>query len=203
MRAGEIDLNSLTFPLTVRPNVRLTDDELLEFSSRNSPWQIERNSEGELIMMTPVTGKGGINEGYVYGEFFKWSEQDGSGIVFSSSAGFNLRNGATLSPDVSWVPLAQWSALTEEQQDSFPPLCPSFIIEVRSKTDPRKTLHNKMRQWIENGAQLAWLVDAIDRQVTIYRPGREPETLQRPEFVTASDPVAGLTLACKRLWPAD
>jgi Uma2 family endonuclease len=153
--------------------------------------------------MTPVTGKGGINEGYVFSEFAKWSEEDGGGYAFSPTTGFNLRDGATLSPDVSWVPRDQWDALTEDEQDTFPPICPSFVIEVRSKSDGRWAVHEKMGQWIDNGAALAWLVDPIDGKVTIYRPEQEPETLHRPESVTASEPVAGFTLQCKRLWPAD
>jgi Uma2 family endonuclease len=126
----------------------------------------------------------------------------GEGIVFSPSAGFKLADGSCLSPDASWVSSARWNALTPAQQAGYPPLCPDFLIEVRSQSDARSTVEAKMQLWMENGAKLAWLVDPIDGNMTIYRPGQAPETLERPEVVKADAPVEGFELRCMRLWPS-
>lgn len=123
-------------------------------------------------------------------------------VSFSPNAGFNLLDGSCLSPDGAWLSLTRWNALTSEQQASFPPLCPEFIIEVRSGTDSRELLEAKMQTWLDNGAQLAWLVDPLDGNVVIYRPGGEPELLLRPEIIQGSGPVQGFELRAARLWPA-
>ena len=202
MRTGEIDLSQLDFPLTLRPNVPISDEELLSFSARNAPWRIESNGEGEIIIMTPVTGMGGANEAYVFRIFTIWAEQDGRGVDFSPNTGFKLKDGATLSPDIAWLPLERWNTLTPVQKDSFVPFCPDFLIEVRSKSDRRRIVEEKMLRWMENDVQLAWLVDPIDATVTIYRPNLPTQTLERPDVVHGDPPVAGFQLPCTRLWPA-
>ena len=152
--------------------------------------------------MTPVGGIGGTHEFYVTASFATWVEQDGTGIGFSPNTGFNLPDGSCLAPDAAWIPLHRWDALTLRQREGFLPFCPDFLIEVRSRSDSRKILEAKMRQWIENGAQLAWLIDPIEATVSIYRPGEPTETLERPDTVAAHAPVAGFQLRTTRLWPA-
>lgn len=196
-----LQLEGLTLPLRVRPEVPLTDLEFERFSEGNRPYRMERNRQGEIVIMTPVTSEGGNNEFYVGGALALWTEEDGTGIGFSASTGFTLSDGSVLSPDASWVPLAKWNALTVGQQRSFAPICPDFVIEVRSKSDSRSVLEAKMLTWIENGALLAWLIDPVDATVTIYRPGEPVETLERPDVVMGHAPVAGFELKTTRLWP--
>ncbi len=202
MRTGELDLSQLTFPLTVRPGAPMTDQELLSFSARNSPWRIETNSEGDITIMTPVTGLGGTHEAYAARIFGNWVEQDGTGIDFSPNTGFKLKDGSTLSPDVAWLPLARWNALTPAQKKSFVPFCPEFLMEIRSQSDRRRDLEHKMETWIENDVQLAWLIDPIEESVTIYAPERPVQTLARPDIVHGDAPVAGFSFPCTRLWSA-
>ena len=113
--------------------------------------------------------------------------------------GFNLPDGSCLAPDAAWITKEHEDA-PPEQQDSYPPLCPDFLIEVRSKSDPRRMVEAKMQTWLDNGAQLAWLIDPIDGNVTIYQPGQSPETLDRPVAVAATGLVSGFVLRCERLW---
>jgi Uma2 family endonuclease len=200
MREDHLDLADLAFPLILRPDAPMTDEELIRFSERNRLYKIERNKHGDITIMTPLGGLGGTHEIYVSFQFMSWSEQNGHGVPFSPSTGFNLPDGSTLSPDVAWLPLAKWNSLTREQQKRFLPFCPEFLIEVCSESDPRRIVEAKMPTWIENGAKLAWLVDPIDTSVTIYGPGKDPVTLDRPVVVTATDPVAGFSLPCNRLW---
>lgn len=196
-----VDLTGVPLPVTLRPAVALTDEQMMSFSDRNKPYRIERNREGELIVMTPVGGIGGTHELYVAAEFSAWVNRDGRGIAFSSNTGFNLPDGSCLSPDAAWLSLERWNLLTAEEQAGFPPLCPDFLIEVRSRTDSRRLLEAKMQLWIDNGAKLAWLVDPVDGNVTQYYAGAPPETLVRPDSVVAQAPVAGFELRTARLWP--
>jgi Uma2 family endonuclease len=195
-----LNLDSLSSPISLRPAVTLSDAELMRFSAENSSYKIERTREGDITIMTPVGAIGSNHEGRVFAALIQWTEASGTGIAFPSSAGFNLPDGSCLSPDACWLPLDRWNSLTPQQQSGFPPLCPDFIIEVRSRTDARKAVEAKMQLWIENGAQLAWLVDPVDNNVAIYKPHCEPEILHRPDAVQASAPVAGFELACRRLW---
>jgi Uma2 family endonuclease len=201
MRAGQIDLADLEMPIVLRPSARVSDDVLMRFSAKN-PYKIERNRDGELTIMTPVGGIGGTHEKYITVKLGVWTEQDGTGIDFSPSTGFRLPDGSCLQPDASWISLDRWNSLTLQQQTGFPPLCPDFLIEVRSQSDVRRVLEAKMQAWMENGARLAWLVDPIDGNVTIYRAGQAAEMLVRPEVVVAGEPVAGFELSCARLWVA-
>jgi len=200
MRAGQIDLLDLQLPIVLRPSAPVSDDDLMRFSEQNKPFKIERNKEGDLIIMTPVNYRGGKHEGYVAAALLLWAEEDGRGSAVPANVGFNLPDGSCLAPDAAWLTKEREDALTSEQQDSFPPVCPDFLIEIRSKSDPRRMVEAKMLTWLANGAKLAWLIDPIDGNVTIYRPGHAPELLERPETVGATDPVAGFELRCTPLW---
>lgn len=196
-----LDLTLLVPPISLRSAVTLTDDELMRFSEDNKPYKIERNRHGEITIMSPVGYIGSTHEAYVANALYNWAVQDGRGSAVGSNAGFNLPDGSCLSPDAAWTSLDRLNALTLAQQTGFPPLCPDFLIEVRSQSDSRRLLEAKMQLWLDNGAQLAWLVDPIDANLTIYRPNHPPELLHRPEAVTATAPVAGFELPCARLWP--
>lgn len=195
-----LNLTSLATPISLRPAATLTDEELMRFSEENKPYKIERNKYGEIIIMTPVGGIGSAHEAYVAYALLHWNETTGAGLAFISNAGFNLPDGSCLSPDAAWLARDRWDALTHEQQAGYPPLCPDFVLEVRSQSDPRSAVEAKMQLWLENGASLAWLVDPIDNNVVLYRPGQAAELLDRPEVVSGTGPVAGFELRCARLW---
>jgi Uma2 family endonuclease len=195
-----IELLELPMPVTLRANSPISDEELMRFSEENKPYKIERNKYGEIVIMTPVGGIGSNHEYLIAAAFVHWMGETGDGIVFSPSGGFKLADGSCLSPDGSWISSARWNALTPAQQAGYPPLCPDFLIEVRSQSDTRRAMEDKMHLWMENGAKLAWLVDPIECSVTICRPGHATETIQRPEVVRADAPVAGFELRCARLW---
>ena len=196
----EWSLTGLPLPIVLRPPSPLTDDELIEFSRKNRPFRIERNARGEIEIMTPVGGWGSNWEAIVIRELGMWTEDDGRGMFFSSNGGFNLPDGSMLSPDASWVSYAHWNALSVEQQASYPPVCPEFVIEILSASDSLRLLQAKMEVWLSNGAQLAWMVDPYAATITIYRPGEAPEVLQRPDSIEAGSPVAGFRLTTSRLW---
>ena len=198
-----IDLLELPMPITLRPAAPASDEELLQFSAANDAYRIERNKEGEIIMMTPLGGTGGYNEAVVFTELMAWARSDGRGRSFSPSTGFVLPDSSCLMPDACWVANDRWNRLTAKQRDGLVPLCPDFVVEVRSKTDRRRALEAKMQVWMENGAKLGWLIDTREGSVTIYQPGRAERTLQKPDFFEGVDPVAGFVLHAAELWSAE
>jgi Uma2 family endonuclease len=129
-----------------------------------------------------------------------WAEQDGTGEVFDSSAGFTLPNGATRSPDASWIRSERWNALTDEQKASFAPICPDFVIELRSSSDTLSGLQAKMQEYIENGAVLGFLIDRKNTTVPVYRLGQPPEILEKPEMVSGDSELPGFVLRMAKIW---
>jgi Uma2 family endonuclease len=192
-------LEGLPMPLTLRLPFVMTDHELEAFSRRNKPFRIERNSKGELEIMSPVGARGGNFEARVSAKLSFWAEEHG-GIAFSPSVGFTLPDGSVRSPDASWLSEGAWESLTEEQKNSFAPRCPEFLIELLSPSDSRRELEAKMEMWITNGAQLAWMIDPFAATVTIYRPGEPSRQLDRPDWVEAETVVPGFRLETSRLW---
>ena len=165
-------------PVRIRPEHAMTDEELMRFCAVNDPLRIERDSNGELIVMSPSGSEGGGTELDVASQLLVWARQDGRGRAFGSNAGFTLPDGSVRAGDAMWVSWQRWNSLTAEDQKRFAPLCPEFVIEVRSETDRLSVLQEKMQMWLANGAELAWLVDPSRKVVEIYRPGHAPELLE-------------------------
>ncbi len=152
--------------------------------------------------MTPVGTRGSYREDEVSFQLSSWARRDGRGRNSSPNAGWNLRDGSTLSPAASWTSNARVEVFSAEEQERYLPICPEFIIEVRSKSDSVKMLRAKMETWIENGAQLAWMIDPFARTVSVYRPGQTPQELASPIEVYGEGPVSGFTLETDQLWAA-
>jgi Uma2 family endonuclease len=178
----------------------LGDEAFYEFCRANDDWRIERTAEGDIIIMPPTGGKTGIRNSELNAQLVVWNKADRRGEVFDSSTIFALPNGAQRSPDLAWVSNERWQALTAEQQEKFPPLCPDFVAELRSRTDSLKTLQAKMQEYIDNGAQLGWLLDPIERRVHVYRAGAPVEVLDNPLSVSGFPLLNGFTLDAQSLW---
>jgi Uma2 family endonuclease len=137
-------------------------------------------SEGDMILMLPVISEGGKRNFILTARVGAWVEADGTGVGFDSSTGFTLPNGAKRSPDLSWIRRDRWDALSEEQKNEFAPICPDFVVELRSKSDRLPALQEKMEEYLANGAQLGWLIDPLEKKVHIYRPAVPVEVLDHP-----------------------
>ncbi len=159
--------------------------------------RMELTREGKLIMMPPSGGESSHQSSIVGGRLFAWSEQDGTGMTFDANGGYDLPNGATRAPDASWLLRARWDALTPEQRRKFLPLCPDFLVEVLSPTDSLAETRQKMQEYIQTGARLAWLINPRRKQVEIYRPGQEVEILDNPTSVSGNPVLPGFTLNLK------
>jgi Uma2 family endonuclease len=193
-------LSAIELPVRLAPARPMSDDELLRFCAANGDLRIEREPNGELIVMTPSGNRTGRKNAYVIQMLGMWADLDGRGYHFDSNTGFNLPDGSLRMPDAAWVEAARWDALSEEEKDGFSPICPDFVVELRSKTDRLPALEAKMEMWIANGAKVAWLIDPEREVVAIYRPGQAVEVLEQPSVVRGDGPVAGFELGMERVW---
>lgn len=179
---------------------KISDEDFLAFCQANSEWRIERTSEGDLIIMPPTGGDTGKRNFNLNGIFYNWAKHDSTGVSFDSSTVFSLPNGAKRSPDLAWVKLTRWQALSEDERRGFPPLCPDFVVELRSHTDSLRLLQEKMQEYIDNGAQLGWLIDPLEKKVYVYRPGAAAECLDDPASLSGKPLLAGFTLELAEVW---
>ena len=182
------------------PMPRLNREQLVEFCQANSELRIEQTAAGELIIMPPVFSEGGSREAELTADFVFWAREAKNGRIFGSATGFTLPSGAMRSPDVSWVRQEQLDQLTPEQWASFAPLCPDFVLELRSRTDRLSKLKEKMAEYLANGARLGWLIDPLEKQVFVYRPDAPVEHLTAPVSLSGEPVLAGFTLDLARIW---
>src|SRR5262249_9391303 len=167
----------------------LTDDQFFRLCRDNGDFHIEMSGEGELIIMSPNRPKTGRKHSIINQRLRNWAERDGTGDVYDATSLFALRNRARRAPDASWILNSRWEALTKAEQDRFAaPICPDFVIEVRSPNDRLNRLLKKMNEYVANGARLAWLLDPIDNRAFIYRPGEPVQEIEKPEILSG-DPV--------------
>jgi Uma2 family endonuclease len=191
-------MNSYT--LNLESAIDLTDDQFYQLCRNNSDLKFERTAHGELIIMPPTGGETGRRNTNLILDVGNWNRRMQLGQVFDSSTCFKLPNGADRSPDVSWIQQNRWDALTPEQKEKFPPICPDFVIELMSPSDTLKVVQAKMQEYIDNGAKLGWLLNRKDRQVEIYRANQGVETLQSPTSLSGETVLPGFILDLGPIW---
>lgn len=182
--------------LRFRPHAVLTDELFAALAGANPDLRMERTARGDLEIMAPAGSDSSHRNLTLSAQLWLWTSSAGKGlgIGFDSSGGFKLPDGATLSPDASWVARARWDALTTEQRATFAPVCPDFIAELRSPSDRPSKLRKKMQEFIEQGVRLGWLIDPRTGRVEVYRPGRPVESLDRPATLSGEDVLPGFVL---------
>ena len=185
---------TITLPPTLKLHLELTDEQFFLLCQHNRELRFERTAKGEILIMPPTGGETGNRNADLTFQLQAWSRQNNLGKAFDSSTGFKLPNGANRSPDASWVKRDRWFALTPEQRKKFLPLCPDFVVELRSPSDALKETQEKMQEYIDNGARLGWLIDPQTRRVEIYRPNQDVEILENPATVPGEDVLPGFVL---------
>lgn len=189
----------LQLPHTIKLGV--TAEQFAALAAVNRDIRLERTSLGELIVNPPTGWETGERNWSISGELYLWWRNAGEpGKAFDSSTGFTLPNSAILSPDASWISQPRWDRLTTEEKSTFPQICPDFVIELRSSSDTLKSLQAKMKEYIENGAKLGWLINPKRRQVEIYRPKRSVEILENPSELSGEDILPNFVLCLSRIW---
>jgi Uma2 family endonuclease len=190
---------TFTFPLTVDiTRVHLSDEQFYQLCISNPELNIERSAKGALILMPPVGGDSGRREITLGGELYLWNKQNRLGYVFSSSTIFKLPGGGDRSPDAAWVESSRWQALTPEQRQTFPPIAPDFVIELRSRTDSLTSLQEKMQEYLDSGVRLGWLFNPQDQEVEVYRLGADKQVYDLPVELSGEDVLSGFILPVER-----
>ncbi len=193
--------DTLTLELPISTVLHVTPEQFEELAAANPDLRLERTAQGELIVNPPTGGESGQRNFSFTTQLGIWFEaNENLGEGFDSSTGFILPNGATRSPDVSWVSRQRWEALTPKQRRGFVPLCPDFVVELRSATDSLAKLQEKMQEYLNNGARLGWLIDPQNQRVEIYRPGQEIQVLEHPAELSGEDVLPGFILNLRRIW---
>ena len=188
---------SLWIPESIIP---IDDGVFLEICRKNPDTRIERTQKGEIVFMAPTGGETGKFNASIIGIFYIWNKIQKKGKIFDSSTAFRLPSTAIRSPDLAFISTDRWNSLSKGEKESFPPICPDFVLEIRSKTDKLTDLQSKMEEWIEGGCKLGWLLDIENLQFFIYKPESEVQVLQgRTVLLTGEDVLPEFTLSIEEL----
>ncbi|MBT9312417.1 Uma2 family endonuclease [Leptothoe kymatousa] len=180
--------------------ITITDQQFYQLCRQNPDLKFERTVEGNLVILSPTGGETGNRNGRLIQQLFNWSDNNELDIVFDSSTGFKLPNGADRSPDAAWVALERWQALNPEQQEQFVPLCPDFVVELMSPSDALSKAQEKMAEYLENSLRLGWLINRKGRFVEIYRPNQPVEKLENPTQLSGETLLPGFNLKLSYIW---
>ena len=192
--------NSVSLPATLELNIDLTDEQFFQLCQQNRDLRFERTARGELIIMPPTGSETSDRNADLTYQLRAWSRQNQLGKSFDSSGGFKLPNGAERSPDASWVTMERWNALTQAEKARFAPLCPDFVVELMSPSDSLEKTRDKMKEYMDNGAKLGWLINRQQQQVEIYRFHQEIEILQNPQTLSGESTLPGFVLDLSPIW---
>ncbi|NEP90651.1 MAG: Uma2 family endonuclease [Okeania sp. SIO2C2] len=191
---------NIYLPPRLELKIDLTDEQFWQLCQENDDLRFERSATGELIIMSPTGSITGERNSELNFQLRAWNRQKNLGKVFDSNSGFKLPNGAERSPDSSWISNQRWDTLTLEEQDKFAPLCPDFVVELMSPSDTLEKTRAKMREYIENGAKLGWLINRKKRQLEIYRPQQDVEILENSQTVSGENILPGFILDLTLIW---
>jgi Uma2 family endonuclease len=191
-------------PAVVMPKLPLdistfTDDQYFEFCAVNRKLRIERTAEGKIIIMSPTGGETSRRNADLTWQLVTWAKQDSTGVVFDSNTEFRLPNGANRSPDASWIPKSRWESIPEPERANFPPICPDFMVELKSPPDNLEEIKLKMQEYIANGARLGWLIDPKSKRVWVYA-GADVQILEQPSALSGDPVLRGFTLDLKEIF---
>jgi Uma2 family endonuclease len=180
--------------------IELTDEQFFLLCQRNRDYKFERNARGDLVVMSPTGGETSKRNSDLIIQLGIWNKKYKLGVIFDSSGGFKLPLGGDRSPDASWIKKERWDNLTPQQRAKFLPLCPDFLIELRSPTDSLSKIQEKMKEYMANGCQLGWLIEPENKQVEIYRQGKEVEIVKNIMTLSGEDVLPEFTLDLSEIW---
>jgi Uma2 family endonuclease len=180
--------------VTLRMVSPMSEEEFFQFCQINDTLEFERDSHGNIILMSPTGTLTGNFHTHILAAIYNWNAHFGLGEVFDSSTGFTLPNGAVRSPDASWISTERWATVPEQGRDKFATICPDFVVEVRSKSDELSYLLEKMTEYIDNGAQLGWLIDRLNKKVYVFRADGSVENLQTNVVLSGEHVLPGFSL---------
>lgn len=186
--------------LHLDPAIVADDAAFAALCRANGDLRLERTAQGAIVVMAPAGGASGRRNAAITAQLFLWSRADGSGTSYDSSAGFRLPNSAIRAPDAAWVVTARLAALPPGAEEGYVPLCPDFVVELRSPSDRIGDVRSKMREYMANGARLGWLIDPAERTVEAYRPGRVVKRMRGIDALAGDPELPGFVLRLEDVW---
>ncbi len=184
--------------IAIPKGFKVTPEQFEQLAQAEQLARMELTKDGELIVMSPTGGEAGRKNFNLYLDLGNWNRQTKLGEAFDSSTIFVLPNGARRSPDVSWIRLERWNALTLKEKQGFPPIAPDFVIELVSPSDVKnqryEDLQAKMQEYLDNGVRLGWLIEPESKTVEIYRFGQQVEIVNNPQTLSGEDVLPGFIL---------
>lgn len=189
-----------TYTLNLNPVLSMTHQQFWQLCQANPELKLERDRNGELVIMTPTGGETGNRNIELAAEFVLWNRQAGLGQLFDSSTGFQLPNGGDRSPDIAWIEQSRWDQLTSKDKEGFPPIAPDFVLELLSPSDRLRDAQAKMQEYQASGVRLGWMINRNTRQAEIYRLGQPVEVLDNPTRLNGEDVLPGLSLNVTIAW---
>jgi Uma2 family endonuclease len=181
----------LTYTIDLTPFIQLSDRQFAQLCDNHPDIKFERNARGELIIIPPTGGETGNRNIERSADFVLWNRRSKLGYLFDSSTCFRLPNGGNRSPDLAWIHRDRWEALNPGDRETFPPIAPDFVLELKSPSDNLKDLREKMADYQDAGVKLGWLIDRQAQRVEIYRQGLEPECCDRPATLDGETVLPG------------
>ncbi len=195
-----VQQDSVLFTFDVRP-LKMSDKTFYEFCQHNKDFRFEMDKRGNLIIMPPTFLETSRKNADINVQLGNWAKKDKTGIAFESDGMFTLPNGAKRAPDAFWILKERYFALSEqERSERFARICPDFVIELRSKSDNLRKLQAKMREYMENGARLGWLIDPTEKRVHVYRADKTTEVFENPKTVSGENILRGFELDLTEIW---
>ncbi len=177
----------------------MTDEQFFNFCQENDMLRIERNANGDIILMAPIGSETGWFNLGIASALYNWSVRTGQGYAFDSSTSFTLPNTAVRSADAAFIKKDRWEAIPKTDRKGFSKICPDFVIEILSDSDNRNHIQNKMKEWIDNGCHLAWLIDPDKKVTTVFKPDHKPITVPFDQDIDGGDLLPGFTLHVKSI----
>lgn len=188
------------FVLQFEPFFKMTDEQFFDFCQSNRDVRIERNSQGEIVIIPPTGCETGDKNAEITMQLRLWTKKDKRGKSADSSAGYKMPNGAIMSPDASWISNERLKKVSPTKRRKFLPLAPDFVIELRSESDSLSKLKEKMQEYIENGVALGWLIDASEKRIYVYRPKMQVEILENPAEISGEPFLKDFMLDLREIW---
>jgi Uma2 family endonuclease len=186
--------------LRTRPVLDLSEDQFFALCQVNRDLRIERNAEGDLEIMAPTGWETSDRNAEITMQLRLWAKREGNGVVTDSSGGYRLPNTAVRGPDAAWILRSRLEQVPAAQRAKFLPLCPDFVLELRSPTDRLPVVQAKMVEYLANGARLGWLLDPESRRVYVYRPGGLVEQLDSPQTLAGDPVLPGFVMDLSQVW---
>ncbi|HEX8196648.1 MAG TPA: Uma2 family endonuclease [Pyrinomonadaceae bacterium] len=184
----------------LRPDEPMDDDEFFDFCQKFDNERIEQTADGEIIIMPPTGFETSNRNAEIVTQLRIWAKKDGSGLVTESNGEYVLPNGAKRAPDAAWILKSRVEKISKKRREKFLPLCPDFVVELMSPSDRLKDVQEKMREYVENGAGLGWLINPKEKEVHVYRPNAEIEILKNPQTVSGENMLPGFELDLTEIW---